>query len=469
MSESRSASGRRTAPATPSAARSEPVSMKDIADALGVSVSIVSLALAGRAVVAEKTRRSVCEMAEKMGYRKNPMIAALMESRRRGRSLQSSPVIAYITLYDTRDGWRKWPAPNYFDGANSEAKRLGYKLETFWAMDPEMRNGRLSDILCARGIQGAIVQAPASALTKQLDFSMDWSRLSLVTVSSTLFNLNFDWVCSDHFMNMRQIVRHCIAAGRKRIALFVRYASDYSLAHRWFGSYLAEMRANGLDDTIPPFMDDSVTPVMSEERSLERITEWFERTRPEVIVGSMADVSLARLRRAGIRVPEDVSIVSCNVPEIGSDITGICESLEHVGARAVEHVVHLMHRNVTGIPESPQMLVLQGIWNEGQTFRAASAVQKKKTSKREAPRKKAVAGAVKRTGAAVGRPSRKGAATPAETKPATRKGALLKSKDEAVKSKAQAVSAKAEKPSKTAKHKSTATTATVVRKRAKTR
>lgn len=372
MSAPRTVSNRSTSSLNKDAGHQGPVSMRDIADAMGVSISTVSLALAGRSVVAERTREAIRQTAEQMGYRKNPMIAALMESRRRGRSLQNSPVIAYITAYDTRDGWRTWPAPNYFDGINDEAKRLGYKLEVFWGMDPKMRNGRLSNILRARGIQSAIVQAPSSASTTQLGFAMDWSRLSVVTVSSTLFNLNFDWACSDHFMNMRQVIRRCIAGGYKRIALFVREIADHSLAHRWLGAYLAEMHVNGLHNQMFPFMDDVGAPANSEECSIQRIAEWLERAKPEVIVGSIGDASLMRLQRAGIRVPEDVSVVSCTVPQIGSNITGICENLEDVGIQAVRHVVHLMHRNVAGIPTTPQMLVSQGLWNEGETFRPAS-------------------------------------------------------------------------------------------------
>lgn len=57
------------------------VTIKDIANELGLSVSTVSRALSGDTLVRPETRRDVTETAERLGYRRNPMAAHLRSGK----------------------------------------------------------------------------------------------------------------------------------------------------------------------------------------------------------------------------------------------------------------------------------------------------------------------------------------------------------------------------------------------------
>src|SRR4051794_37238614 len=56
--------------------------MQRVAEAAGVSKSSVSLALRDDPRLAPETRRRVQEIASRMGYRKNPIVASLMAQLR---------------------------------------------------------------------------------------------------------------------------------------------------------------------------------------------------------------------------------------------------------------------------------------------------------------------------------------------------------------------------------------------------
>ena len=118
--------------------------LQDIADRAGVHRSTVSLALRDHPRISEPVRRRVQVIARELGYRANPLVSALMQSRRTGR-VEKDTVIGYVTCYPTRYGW--WPPhhdrPDYFPGAEARAKELGYKLEHFWLAEPGMTPERM--------------------------------------------------------------------------------------------------------------------------------------------------------------------------------------------------------------------------------------------------------------------------------------------------------------------------------------
>src|SRR6187431_5747 len=59
----------------------EPVTIKDIGKALGLSTSTVSRALRGSYEISSETKKQVLEYAEKVNYRPNPIALSLKERR----------------------------------------------------------------------------------------------------------------------------------------------------------------------------------------------------------------------------------------------------------------------------------------------------------------------------------------------------------------------------------------------------
>src|ERR1700722_16767953 len=109
------------------------VTMAEVARSAGVHVTTVSLALRNHPRLPEETRGRIQRIAERLGYRPDPVLRALVAYRGRLAGRRSMPTLAYITNWNTRWGWRKVTAhPDFHGGAERMAGQLGYKLEHFW-------------------------------------------------------------------------------------------------------------------------------------------------------------------------------------------------------------------------------------------------------------------------------------------------------------------------------------------------
>src|SRR4051812_32755978 len=115
--------------ATRASARSVPaqVTLQDVADRAKVHRSTVALALRDHPRISVSTRRQVQRIAQKLGYQLNPLVAALMRSRRSGKPVKHVG-LAYVTNYPTRDGWKPvhHDRPDFFPGAAARATDFGY-------------------------------------------------------------------------------------------------------------------------------------------------------------------------------------------------------------------------------------------------------------------------------------------------------------------------------------------------------
>src|SRR6478672_428307 len=122
----------------------EPVTIKDIAKALGLSTSTVSRALRGSYEISSETKKLVLEYAEKINYRPNPIALSLKE--RRSRSI--GVIVCEI-------------ANNFFsqaiNGIESIAYNRGYHViisQSHESYDREVVN---TEHLSSRSVDGLLV------------------------------------------------------------------------------------------------------------------------------------------------------------------------------------------------------------------------------------------------------------------------------------------------------------------------
>ena len=80
---------------------STPATLQDVADRAGVHRSTVALALRDHPRIPEATRVRIKAVADQLGYRVNPFVAALMQSRRVGRT-DVAPFVAVNNLFSEK-------------------------------------------------------------------------------------------------------------------------------------------------------------------------------------------------------------------------------------------------------------------------------------------------------------------------------------------------------------------------------
>lgn len=341
---------------------SVPVTMKTVAAHAGVTQATVSMCLANNPRIPAATRERVRAVAEKLGYRPNPYVSALMRVRRQGGAAQEKPVLALVNGLEHADGWRESPAPTVklmLDGARRRAEERGYRPQEFWLHQNGMSAERFSGMLHARGIHGVLlgplgIGAPLPAL--------QWEKFAAVHLGVPHAALTLTTVCNDHFFSALQAVRECHHLGYRRPGLVILRNHRERFLGRWDGGLHAGSHL--LSGTKP-----APTLLLENWDELEPVNDWLTRAKPDVVITPNGLVLQAHLKRLGWRMPQDIGLASLACPQPDSAVSGIWQNGAFIGATAVDTLISLLERHERGLPAQAQTLMLEGIWNPGRTLR----------------------------------------------------------------------------------------------------
>jgi LacI family transcriptional regulator len=323
------------------------VTFRQIAKASGLGVATVSYALRNHPKIPAETVARVQAVADQLGYRPNPRVAALMAHIRRARPVASGDCIAFI--------WLARPAPyvRMYQGAKQRAQELGYELEEFALRDRALNPARLERILRARRITG-IVLSPLDSGEASFALDWDWSRFSPAIIGNAVCTPELHHAGHHHFGGMRLALQKLIARGCRRIAAVIEGEVNERARRAWSAAFLEHHPSRGSARRWLRAID------AIDAQSLSR---WFKTMQPDAII-TTRDM-LLRLEAAGIKVREDVNeTVLLNWAPATPDLGGIDQCEEVIAAHAVDLVVGQLHHNECGAPEHVKMLLFPGKWVE---------------------------------------------------------------------------------------------------------
>lgn len=337
------------------------VTMREISRLADVSVSTVSLALSNSPLVADRTREKVQAVARELGYRPNPLVSALMRTRRKQINPELQPTLGLITGHSTRYGWKEVsPILRAFgEGIGARVRALGYRIDQFWRGEPEMTDKRLSDILVARGIKGVLIFPFADPHAR---LQLDWARFAAVAMGFSVRGVTLDRVASDHHQCVRLAVRHCYELGYRRMALMDLQHMLDRVDDRWSGAFLSTLR----------LYRDAAEPLLYHPSEWDHMAlwSWYQKERPEVIMTAAPGFFRDWAKSHGLRIPEDLGLVSLNVPSLQDAQSGICQNPEMQATRAVDLLVRRLVHHEFGEASIPTNSLIEGTWVPGTTVRA---------------------------------------------------------------------------------------------------
>jgi LacI family transcriptional regulator len=340
------------------------ITLKDIAGKSGVSVMTVSRALHNHPALCPETRARILQAAERLGYRPNPMVSALMRYRRTGRPTSTGLTLAFITQFSTRDGWKESPINReFFEGAKAAAQQHGYHLEEFWLREPRMTAQRLSQILQTRNVLGLLL-APLPVPLGHL--RLDWDKFSAVALGYSLAWPSLNRVVDEQFHSLRLAWHRLRKLGYHRLGLALRARSDQSAHHHWTGGFLMEQQTMPPSERVPMFV---VPDLEWQEATFQN---WVKRHRPEVILSLHEEIP-DWIRHMGLGVPQDMGFAHLNCPDTSGNCAGIYHNGRDVGATAIDLLVDMLHRNERGIPRLPRWVLVEAAWCPGGTLRPPKA------------------------------------------------------------------------------------------------
>lgn len=328
------------------------VSMRDVAAQAGVSRSAVSLALQGHPSIPALTRDRVLAAARRLGYRKNPLVAALMSVRRsRATGLSTRASLAYLTCHVPPDAWRQAASLRRFHAAASaRAAELGFSLDEFSLGDPTMRPERLAALLRARGIHGVLV-APLPGEQTRLEF--DVADFATVGLGLSVRTPAIDRVGDDHFFAAQLAYERCRALGYRRIGLALAANISRRLENRWWSGFLVAQQHVPARVRIPALMPET------REEIPAQLGDWIARHRIDAVIFSLRHEENLACAPAG------VGLVSLSVQDASGRVAGIRQNEHQIGQEAIELLAAKLHRWSTGADVSPRLILVRGTWCDG--------------------------------------------------------------------------------------------------------
>ena len=303
------------------------VTIRDVAREAGVSVATVSNTLNNSAPVRPETRRAVMAAVEKLNYipNENGKLLRASETRHIGLFVEAILGQFYSTLAQT---------------LYQSCRQEGYDLEINIIEDPrrvlqEMRN---------RTLDGAVVIF--DGMTEDL-------REELIASGFPVVFLDYDRTgehCSSLVLDSRE--QGCMAAdylwglGKRRFLHMSGLDENYDAFRRKEG-FLSTLEERGIQRSAVPVL----------QGRFERAVAYQEMRRylagggtPPDAVFAGNDLSaagcVAALNEAGLRVPEDVSVLGCDditmADYLMPQLTTIRTNFEKMGSMAAEEIIGLI-------------------------------------------------------------------------------------------------------------------------------
>lgn len=266
--------------------------MSDIAKELGVSTVTVSKALGDKEGVSDAVRQKIKKKAEEMGYHYHSL-AGGMKGGRSG----NVGVLVSEGFYQDNAFYAGLYNRNMMD-----LKRYGYSciLEILSKLDE--REGILPNMIENNKIDALIIlgQLKRSYITKIREIDIPFIFQDFYDEE-----YNVDSVVSDNVYGAYQLTNYLIERGHSRIAFVGNIYATSSIMDRYLGYYraLLQNRMEIRKDWIIPDRDESQGTYT---------TLALPKELPEAFFCNCDEVAYSlvnQLKEAGIRVPEDVSVI----------------------------------------------------------------------------------------------------------------------------------------------------------------
>uniref|UniRef100_UPI004049E062 LacI family DNA-binding transcriptional regulator n=1 Tax=Cephaloticoccus sp. TaxID=1985742 RepID=UPI004049E062 len=354
------------------------VTLKAVAQAAGVNPSTASLALRNCSRISQATRDRVMDVARRMGYRPDPVLAALNAYR---LGLQA-PVAGVATLgwLEMHQGPRPAFVSRYLAGAKGRARELGFTVDEIATDGTPVGQQRAARILLARGIRGLLIP-PVSHGMVLSDFP--WDKFSSVSFGYSLAKPELTRVTFDHVSGMSHLLMELQLLGYRRVGLHITNDSDATertgqvqIPRILEGAYLSEYRR--LFGPPPPVF------YQTGAQARQAYLQWVNKQGLDAIV-LHGKTGLEDACASGLRIPEDIGVaVSIFNPEVPF-FAGIDQNDHAVGQQAVDTLDGLLRHNTCGEPVNRIRVLVCGRWQSGESVTWQKQTQERALLRRAAP------------------------------------------------------------------------------------
>lgn len=323
-----------------------PLTLKDVAKAVGLSPSTVSRVLNHHPDVASHTRRKVEQAIENLGYTPNILAKDLR--------LETTKTIG-IVISDISNPY----FANVVRGAENAARQRGYSIILCDTAEQYELEKESVELLLKKRVVGLLLTPVNEKIINLL--RLKGQGVPFVLVARYLSKVVTNYVVSDDALGGYLATQHLIKKGHKRI---LHLGGPPSLSDAWdrLAGYKRALLENGIafDQNLVKTVS---TVTMDEAYSLMNTVLSDEKVNFTAIFcfsDYLAMGAIRAIRERGLKIPTNIAVVGYDDVEVASllevPLTTIHTPKYRLGKRAVEILIdHLLQEK----SETPKQLVIK--------------------------------------------------------------------------------------------------------------
>jgi DNA-binding LacI/PurR family transcriptional regulator len=309
------------------------VTIKDVAQAAGVSTQTVSRVMNNVSYVSGETRQRVEEVVEQLGYRPSTLARSLIQQR--------SYTLGVVTY-----GLKYIGPSRTLNGIADKADELGYmllmkELNNFTAN----RIDGVIDSLLARQVDGILWAVP------EIGDNHAWMEQRMEKIPVPMLFLAMQpregvaSVVTDNFQGAKMAMQHLFDSGRKKIG-HISGPLDWWEAQERRRGWRDALKTAGLEASPQACVEGNWSSSSGEQGIIQLLESFSDMD--AVFVGN-DQMALGVLREAhsrGISVPDQLAVIGFDdIPESAyfyPSLTTISQDLQLLGGQAVQNIVEMI-------------------------------------------------------------------------------------------------------------------------------
>lgn len=278
------------------------VRLKDVAQALGLSISTVSAVLRNRADFNEATRKRVLKKVKELNYRPNWMARSL--------ATQTSHVIGVVVPNLSRSFY-----PTVLEGIDQVAHSAGYHLVISNTGDVPEREDKEISTLVDRQVDGLIIASahpPGKNAERKI---LRASDVPFVLIDRIFPDAPF--VGPDDERIGFMATQHLVEQGYRAIAHLGRRVVATGVGR--YEGYVRALRESGMR-----VRRNFILEVFGEAGGYEGAQQLLQmRPRPDAIFAASDPAAIGAMRaihKSGLRMPQDIGVIGVGSIRYGEDL-----------------------------------------------------------------------------------------------------------------------------------------------------
>ena len=313
--------------------RRKRVTIKDVAQAAGVSTQTVSRVMNKFSYVSGETRQRVEAVVEQLGYRPSTLARSLIQQR--------SYTLGVVTY-----GLRYIGPSRTLNGIAEKADELGYML-----LMKELNNfdsNRIDEViesLLARQVDGILWAAP------EIGDNHAWIEQRMEKIPVPMLFLarqphkGVPSVATDNFQGATTAIQHLLDCGRKKIG-HISGPLDWWEAQERKRGWHDTLKTAGLQASEQGCVEGNWSSSSGEQGFIQLLESFPDMDAVFVANDQMALGVLREAHGRGIRVPDQLAVIGFDdIPESAyfyPSLTTISQDLQLLGEQAVQNVVEMI-------------------------------------------------------------------------------------------------------------------------------